>query len=69
MEMEYGMPVHWGCMAAASFILSCMTMVSWDSRLAARIYIKLVKTATQYTVSIAPVAALVYTLYMVSNKF
>ena len=67
--MEYGAPIHWGCMAAASFILSCMTMVSWDQATAAQIYRRLVKTAASYTVSLAPLAALVYTLYMVSHNF
>ncbi len=66
--MEYGAPVHWGCMAAASFILSCMTMVSWDSRAAARIFKRLSRAAETYTLSIAPVAALVFALYVVSNK-
>jgi hypothetical protein len=64
--MEYGAPVHWGCMAAASFILSCMTMVSWDARAAARICRRLAGAAESYALSLAPVAALAYTLYVVS---
>ncbi len=65
--MEYGAPVHWGCMAAASFILSCMTMVSWDSRAAARICKRLAGAVETYTLNIAPLAALAYALYMVSS--
>ncbi len=53
-------------MAAASFILSCMTMVSWDSRAAARICKRLAGAVETYTLSIAPVAALAYALYVVS---
>jgi hypothetical protein len=66
--MDYGMPVHWGCMAGASFILSCMTLVSWDPRAAARIYKRLTKAAVTYTVTLAPMAALGFTLYLVSCK-